>query len=166
MPIIVRDNRVEFAPCPEGLQQAICVDVEDLGEQTTPWGPKHQVRVWWQSENRNAENGGKRFLVSKKFTNSLHPKARLRGDLESWRGMKFSDKEVEGFDLEKLINSNCQILIQHNISDRGGIFANVQSIVPLGKGMTKFETEDYVRRQDRASANGGEKEVPDADPDF
>ena len=94
MSIIVKDSKVEFATCPEGLQQAICVDIEDLGKCQTPWGMKHQVRIWLQSENRNGENGNKRFLLSKKCTHSLNQKARLRGDLESWRGKKFSDQEV------------------------------------------------------------------------
>ena len=105
--------------------------------------------------------------MSKKYTHSLNQKARLRGDLETWLGRRLSEQEVEeGFDLEKMLNSNCQIQVQHNVSDKGNTFANIQTIVPLGKGMTKLEIEDYVRKQDRASTNGKEKEVPDVEPDF
>ncbi len=166
MAIIVKDNKGTFSTAPEGLQQAVCCDVEDLGEQQTPWGLKHQVRLWWQSENRNAENGNKRFLLNKKYTASLNEKARLRGDLEAWRGKKFTDQEIEGFDLEKLIDANCQIQIQHNVSDKGGTFANVNAIVPVGKGMTKLQIEDYVRKQDRTTSNGGGKGEPNANADF
>ena len=166
MSIIVKDTKGVFATASEGLQQAVCVDVEDLGEQNTPWGPKHQVRVWWQSEHRNTEDRNHRFLLSKKYTASLNEKARLRGDLESWRGRKFSESEIEGFDLEKLLDSNCQIQVQHNVSERGNTFANVNAIVPLGKDMPKMQVEDYTRRKDRASSNGGEKEVPNVEPDF
>ena len=45
-------------------------------------------------------------------------------------------------------------------------FANVIAIVPLGKGMTKLQVEEYTRKKDRASSNGGEKEVPDDEADF
>jgi hypothetical protein len=45
----------------------------------------------------------------------------------------------------------------HVLSDRGGLFANVQAVVPLGRGMTKLRpSEDYVRvcHRDAALMNG------------
>ena len=45
MGLIAKDNRKEFAQCPEGLTQAVCVDVVDQGLKETPNGLKHKVRV-------------------------------------------------------------------------------------------------------------------------
>ena len=151
MAIVAKDTRKEFTPAPEGLHQAVCVDVVDLGLQETPWGAKAKVRLVWQIEAVNPETG-KRFLVSSLFTLSLNEKARLRHLLEAWRGKKFSQGELGGFDLEKLLNANCQIQIVHALSDDGRIWANVQAAVPLGKGMTKMRAEDYVRVKDRTDA--------------
>jgi hypothetical protein len=54
------------------------------------------------------------------------------------------------------------------LTDRGGLFANVQAVVPLGRGMTKLRpSEGYVRVCDRqaASTNGtGAQDDADAVP--
>src|SRR3990167_2490369 len=97
-------------------------------------------------------------------------KANLRKHLEAWRGKKFTKEELDGFDVEKLLGVNCQLQVIHNLSDNGGTFANVQAIVPLGKGMVKIRpSEDYVRMVNRdpksgttatAGAPGDEDEAP------
>ena len=73
----------DFTPAPEGLQRAICADVVDLGMEESQWGAKHKVRVYWQLEERDED--GRRFIVVKKYTLSLHRKSSLCADLTSWR---------------------------------------------------------------------------------
>lgn len=168
MAILAKDTRKEFTPAPEGLHQAVCVDVVDLGMQDGQWGPKPKVRIVWQLDQANAETG-KRFTVSQQYTLSLNEKATLRHHLEAWRGKKFSPQELQGFDLEKLLGVNGQVQVVHALSDDGRIWANVQAIVPLGKGMTKMRGEEYMRVKDRTNkpddpaGNGGkpaEEDVP------
>lgn len=144
MPIVARDTRKEFTPAPEGLHQAVCVDVVDLGLQDTPWGSKQKVDLRWQIDQQNEETG-KPFLVTKRYTLSLNEKATLRQHLEAWRGKKFTQEELGGFDLERLLGVNGQVQVVHNLADDGRVFANVQAVVPLGKGMTKIRPQDYVR---------------------
>jgi hypothetical protein len=48
MPIMVRDNKKAFTPAPEGLHQAVCVDVVDLGLAEGPWGAKPTVELRWE----------------------------------------------------------------------------------------------------------------------
>ena len=48
------------------------------------------------------ETHGRRFDVARVYTLCLHERAALRKDLESWRGRKFTEQELDGFDLEKL----------------------------------------------------------------
>jgi hypothetical protein len=168
MAIMAKDTRKEFTPAPEGLHQSVCVDVVDLGMQDGQWGPKPKVRLVWQLDQVNPETS-KRFTVSQQYTLSLNEKANLRHHLEAWRGKKFSPQELQGFDLEKLLGVNGQVQVVHALSDDGRIWANVQAIVPLGKGMTKMRAEEYVRVKDRTdkpadpTANGGkpaEDDVP------
>jgi hypothetical protein len=91
---------------------------------------------------------GRPFIVQKRYTASLNEKATLRKELESWRGRPFTQEELDAFDLDKLIGANCQLNIQH-VTKEGKLYANVVSIVPLGKNMPKMESNDYVRVQDR-----------------
>lgn len=165
MPIMARDNRKEFTPAPEGLHQGVCVDVVDLGLQSTPWGEKQKVELRWQLDQVNAETS-KRFLVTKRYTLSLNEKAILRQHLEAWRGKRFTKEELEGFDLEKLLGVNCQLQVVHELSDQGRIYSNVQAIVPIGKGMTKMRGEEYVRVIDRQKAEAGPEVHSDDDVPF
>jgi hypothetical protein len=147
MPIIVKDNKKDFTPAPEGLQQAVCCDVIEMGEQPTPWGPKEKIEIRWQSSRYNSETQS-RYIISARYTASLHEKSNLRQHLESWRGKPFGEDEIEeGFDLEKLIGANCQIQVIHQESQKGRTYAKVQTIVAIMKG-PKIEVEDYVRQKD------------------
>ena len=164
MGIIIKDNQKEYTPAPEGLHQAVCVDVVDQGMQETPWGLKHKIQIRWQISERNSDTE-KRFMVVKGYTASLHKKSNLRQQLESWRGRKFTQKELEGFDVEKLVSINCQLQIAHSIADDSRVFANLQAIVPLGKDMVKLEPEEYERVKDRSEAPAQNTESETEEPE-
>jgi len=145
----------DFEPAPVGVWQAVCVDVVDLGMVETTWQgetkTKHMLRVVWQLEE--AMENGKPFIVASRYTASLHEKARLRADLEAWRGRAFTEAELAGFDVESVIGANCLINVTHRASEKTGkTFANVASIMPLRKGMEKLTGRDYVRVCDRTEA--------------
>jgi len=163
MPIIAREPESKFTPAPEGLHQAVCVDVIDLGLVETQWGQKLKVEIRWQLDVLN-EDTQKRFDIRARYTLSLSEKANLRKQLETWRGRKFSQEELQGFDLEKLIGVNCQLQVIHNLTDEGKTYANVQAIVPHNPRVPKIAPLDYVREKDRASQHGnGAATQPDAD---
>src|SRR5688572_23018431 len=94
---------------------------------------------------------GKPFLVRRRYTCSLHEKAALRGDLESWRGRAFTDQELQAFDLESLLGVNCLLNILHECRN-GSTYANVSSIMRLPKGMPAPTARDYTRMCDRPAA--------------
>lgn len=156
----VPDSKYVIAP--EGLHAAVCCDVIDCGQQQTPFGPKHKVELRWQlADSVDSEKGPQRPVVRQRYTNSLHEKARLRTMLEMWRGRKFSKEELQGFDLEKLTGASCQVQIIHHTTDEGSTYANVNTVIPLGKGMDKV-TSTYTREaQQQAQAEAG----PDYDDD-
>ena len=139
-----------FAPAPAGLHQGVCVDVVDMGILEVTFGGKtkkqHKVRLVWQIDEMRDD--GKRFILQKRYTLSLHEKANLRKELESWRGRRFTDDELKGFDLEKLIGVNAFINVVH-AENQGNTYANVASLVPLKKGMPAMAVQDYIRIKDR-----------------
>lgn len=140
----------EFPTAPAGTFAAVCVDVVDLGMIEVDWGGKkkrqHKIRIAWQIEE-NQENG-KPFLVSKRYTLSLHEKAALRKDLESWRGRAFTESELEGFDVEVLLGIGNYLCIVHTKKD-GKTWANISAIMRLPKGAQSPTQRDYVRVKDR-----------------
>lgn len=146
MPIYSRKPDSDFQLAPEGLFQAVCCDVIDLGMLETKWGKKHKVRFRWQIDER--DDNRKRFQIQQSFTNSLHEKASLRGMLKSWRGRDFTEEELMQFDLETVLKANCQINIVHAETEKG-TWANVSAIVPIVNGVNKITVEDYVRMCDR-----------------
>lgn len=149
MPIIAKArSNGNFEPCPAGLHQAVCVDVIDKGVLPGQFGEKHKIDVRWQVEQTMKD--GKPYMIQQRYTLSLNEKATLRHHLESWRGKPFTDQELAGFDLEKLIGANCQIVVIHRPGDQGKVWANVQTITPLGKGMKKLTPRDYTREPAKA----------------
>ena len=170
MAIYARKKEGEYSVAPEGLWPAVCVDVFDLGLQETPWGPQVKIEISWQLEERDPATK-RRYLISQRYTPSLHEKSRLRPMLEAWRGRKFTKDEEREFDIEKLLGVNCQLQVIHNIKDEGRIYANVQAVVPQSKGTLKLHPEEYVRRIDREKnyeghANGNGHVNQDADVPF
>jgi hypothetical protein len=110
MPVIVTGTET-YVPAPQGLHAAVCVGVIDRGIKETPWGKKPKVMLVWEIETR-MENG-RPFTIHKHYTRSLHEKSNLHKDLEAWRGKSFTPDEIAGFDLEKLLGTQCQVTVEH-----------------------------------------------------
>ena len=144
-------NSSTFKPCPAGVHQAVCADVVDMGILEVKWNnevkKQHKVRIVWQVEDVDPDNN-KPYIVQKRYTASLHEKAQLRKDLESWRGRAFTEAELHQFDLEVLLGVNAFINVVH-VSRDGKTYANVTAVMPLKKGMDKIATRDYTRVVDR-----------------
>lgn len=121
----------DFELVPAGLYVARCYRIIDLGTQTTNWMGKEKqskkVMLSWELLDDDVRmKDGRPFAVHKNYTASLGEKATLRADLESWRNKKFTDAELESFDLKNVLGAYCQIQVVH---DEEGKYANVQSIV-------------------------------------
>jgi len=181
MPILSKNNRKEFQAPPEGLYQAVCVDVTDLGLRPTRFGDKQQIDIRWMLGEVDDSTGqmhiklndtGYPFTIMGRYTNSMNEKSNLRKHIEAWRGRPFSSEEEKGleengFDLEKLIGANCQLQIVHNLADGGRVFANVQAIVSLDKRLPKLAVpKDYIRIQDRKTTNGDHPAAVEQDADI
>ena len=90
----------DFTPHPEGIFPAVCVDVIDLGPVTSTWEGQtktaNKLRIVFETEE--VGNDHKRMTVSKSFTASLHPKAKLTEFLGKWRGKPVADGAVRILD--------------------------------------------------------------------
>lgn len=133
-----------FTPAPEGVHDAVCVDVVDLGIIDGMWGAQPKIRLAWELEETMPD--GRRYIASKRYTPSLHEKATLAKDLRSWRGRPFTAEELAGFELDNVIGAPCKLLIQHDERD-GNVYANVVTVMKATKKLTP--SGDYVRVRDR-----------------
>jgi len=122
---------------PSGIQPAVCSKIFDLGRQVTEYNGErkiqHKVLFVWElaATMQSGQFQGKRFVVHKEYTASLHEKATLRKDLESWKGKSIpEDKVREGVDLEKFLKVPATLNIMHKTSKRGNEYAVVNGVMP------------------------------------
>jgi hypothetical protein len=127
---LVLESKVggDFKPHPEGIHPAVCVDVIDLGLVESEWQGQrrmvHKVRLVFESEQKTEE--GKNCIVTKTFTASLHPKAKLAEFLGKWRGRPVVPGE--SIDLAKLIGANCTLVISHQQNMVGRTYASIDAV--------------------------------------
>lgn len=153
MSVILKDK--EYAIPEEGLHDALCIDVEPIFDEPRSaefgGGIQSKTRVVWALASVD-DATGKQFVVSKKYTVSMHEKGNLAKDLTSWRGRPFNPAERQGFDLENLVLVPCRLLIVHNTSKTNGkTYANVEKVMKAEPGKPKVTLPAwFTRKKDRA----------------
>lgn len=166
MSLTLSHEQTIYEPIEAGNHIARCIQIVDLGTQAEKAFESEEikmnkkVRITWELPNEvktytDKESGEEKTrveLVGQEFKASLHEKAKLRKMLASWRGRDFTDEELKGFSLDKLIGVPCMINLTHTEKD-GKKYVNIAAITPLAKGMTcpdqvnesiKFEIENYT----------------------
>jgi hypothetical protein len=141
----------DFKPHVEGIHPAVCVDVIDLGLVETEFqGEKrlvNKVRIFFETEQRNEE--GKNCIITKTFTASLHPKARLAEFLSKWRGRPIVPGE--SIDLAKLIGANCTLVISHQQNMVGRTYASIDAVSKPTKRLVASGQYDPVAARQRVA---------------
>ena len=129
-----------FEMPPAGPVAARCNRLIDLGTQQSEYQgeTKTQRKLLLSWELAETRTDGDPHTISRRFGLSLHEKSALRGFLQAWRGRPFTDEELSGFDLRKLLNAPCLLNIVHT-ERNGKQYSNIQSVTPLPKGMTAPE---------------------------
>lgn len=150
MPIVVNINSgKDFEPVSEGVHAAVLADVVDKGIVETAFGPKPKVQFTYLTDE--ADESGNTKYVFQSFTASLHEKASLRKAVKAVRGGK--DIDGASFDVETLIGSQVQLVIQHNEGRDGKVYANVASILKP-KGPAVEIPSEFKRRKDKPAKDG------------
>jgi hypothetical protein len=140
----------------EGVVRAVCADVIDLGIRPGWEGkPTHKIALVFQIDE-NDDKDGKPLQVQQWFTLSMNDKANLKKFLESWRGKKFEMGEAGQFDLYKLVGAGALLTLVHGKpNQQNRVYANIQSISPMMKGMEPLQVRDYVRREPKDNQQNG-----------
>jgi hypothetical protein len=128
----------DFKSVEAGTYPARSFRLIDLGTQIGEYQGKpnkaHKVLIMWELPTElivGGELDGKPYSIGKFYTASLHEKAQLRKDLESWRGKVFTQEELEGFNLINILDKPCMLSIIHD--DKGR--AKISAIMKLPKGV-------------------------------
>lgn len=165
---------------PQGVHVARCVSVIDLGTQKIKFKDQekdvHQVRFEFELPNETYTFTDKETeeektwtrITGRNFTVSLNGKATLRKFLESWRGRKFTQEELDGFNLGKVLGKTCQLQIIH--SDDGK-YANIENALPLMKGIEVPESDREqlmfsIEEDEKGNPTGFDQDVFDKLPEW
>lgn len=144
MALIAQATQSNFKQVPPGMYMAICFRVIDLGTQKTQWQGKEKwsrkVMLQWELHGEDdtgeplTNDEGHPLSVSKRYTLSLGENAQLRQDLKSWRGRDFTQEELNGFDISKLLGVACMVNVAHDVKD-GNTYTNVASVTPVPRAL-------------------------------
>lgn len=164
---------------PPGTHIARCYQVIDLGTHQTEWKGKprkrHEIRISWELPLEKAvfqeDKGEQPFAVHRSYTLSLAEKADLRHDLDNWRGRPFTEQELEGFDVAKILGVACMVTVTH-VEKNGSTYANVTSVTAVPKGYpvpaainppVEFSLEDHDEAVFRALPEFLQKIIKESD---
>ena len=143
MPINV-SNKTKSDPVPAGTHHAVCYGVIAVGTQPSEkFTPRQKIIISFEipAERITIKDQDLPRGISKRYTLSLNEKSSLRKDLQSWRGKPFTQEELNGFDVSKVIGSNCLISVLH--ADRAGaIYADISGISALPRQMASVRPEN------------------------
>jgi hypothetical protein len=146
----------EYRPHPEGIHNAVCVDVIDLGMMKSEHQGRtkmvRKVRVVF--ETGELKDDGTPFTLVRTYTASLHPKARLAQCIEKWRGRPLAENEV--LDLRKLIGASAVLLISHNKRPDGSTGATIDAITKPVTKVTPSSKYNPVAAREKLAAWRGE----------
>lgn len=169
---------------PKGIHEAVICDVVDRGMVETEWKGEKQTKrkvsihflldkeipkKWTDpvsgDEIDTGPLAGRPFGLQLWATASLHPRAKLRGIIESVLDEKFDENEVFELDVEEaLLGKQVTVVITHNKSKKNGkTYANVDNVVPNEGGSVPVP-DDYVRFEDRDYDNDSGSGDDDDDP--
>jgi hypothetical protein len=147
MIIAKTESTSKFKPVPPGMHLARCYRIIDLGTQKKVWQGtesfKRQIMMQFEIHGEDDEGNpivtdkGDPMSISKNYTLSLHENARLRIDLESWRGAAFTAEESKGFDLTRVLGAWAMINVAKSLGDDGKEYTNINNINSVPSSIKK-----------------------------
>jgi len=156
MSLTIKEEKKEYKLIPEGLYEAKCISVVDLGEQETEYQGvtkyKNQVLLEWEipeiviEYEKDGEKKKFNQIVRKTYTANLGEKSNLRKDLNSWRGKAFTEEELKAFNLKNILGKDCNIQIIHET--KNDKTWNIINVLPVGKTHTPIAVENELKSFD------------------
>ena len=155
MGLTISSSGGDYENLEPGRYQATCYKLIDAGtrEESYQEGPlrkRHIVYIYWEvTAKQEVDDGeehwepitmddGRPFSASKKYTASLNENAALFKDLKSWRGKPFSEADLAGFELPKVlgVTAELEMVKQGKDSDK----VKVEGVYKPDGGMKKVDT--------------------------
>jgi hypothetical protein len=163
----------EFKPHPEGIHPAVCVDVMDLGLVEIEFQGQrkmvNKVKLVFESEQKTED--GINCTVSRNFTASLHPKAKLAEFLGKWRGRPVVPGET--IELARLIGASCTLVISHQQNLMGKTYASIDAVSKPTKKVTPSGTYDpaamrksFAEWKAKQAGQGGTSNIQHSTPNI
>lgn len=159
MPTMTKPEKTgTFEPCPEGMQQAILIDIVDCGwihdifkGEDKGWRP--YVKFVFASEKTREEDGKPFLIFDQKLAWTFNEKSKLYARLAAMLGKNELESMLEaGADIETLLGRNFLINVEHVTGKEDKIWANVGTIGPL---MASMQPLPYPDTCDRAQNREG-----------
>ena len=137
MGLKVKDRaKPKLPPVEPGVYIAVCIGVIDLGEQYSEKfkNYRNEVQFVWELVGEAVEVDGKQEprKLSRTFGVATGKKSSLRSFLGGWNGVQYSDEQFQELDLFGQAGRACQLSV---VLSETGEYANVDSVIPLPKGM-------------------------------
>lgn len=136
-------SRTQTDPCPTGSHPSRCVWLIDLGSREEQYqdNPPKDVRkillgFEFPTETKvfSPEKGEEPYLLTKKFTRSMHEKGNLRKFLSVWRGEPFTDDQAAKFDISTLLAAPALCSVSHDTRKADRTYANIDTAMRMPKG--------------------------------
>jgi hypothetical protein len=162
--VLVSNQNADFKPHPEGIHPAVCLDVIDMGLQETEFQGQrkmvNKLRLVFETEQKLED--GRNCTISKNFTASLHPKAKLAEFLGKWRGRPVVPGET--IDLGKLIGACCTIVVSHQQNQQGRTYAGIDAVSKPTKRLVPSGHYDPIATRQRIEEWKAKQAAPAAPP--
>ena len=140
-------HKSRWKPAPEGLHNAVVVDVIGDGNTFEPSASGcDEIRVVWEIEATQSD--GRRFTVTKIYPGANAFAKDFEAVLPADHPLVTGDTE----NVESIIGIPARVDLVHNRKRDGDTFAHVQSQLPARRTELK-PSEHYTRLKDRCPAN-------------
>ena len=104
----------DYQPVPQGTYDAICYKIVDAGTSMNKFqdevNKQHSIFIFWELPTCRTEDD-RPMSIFHKYRLSLRETAKLRSHLQSWRNKPFTEKELAGFDITKILGVTCKLTV-------------------------------------------------------
>ncbi len=150
--VIEKNSSMPFVQAPAGRYQAVCVDVVDEGMQPNTFKEgKLEPKISIAFQLNKLNDDGRRYLISRWFTFSLHEKASLSAFVCDFLEIPYAQLP-DTFDVETLIGRNVRMKIMQepkksNPQEMRAIIKTIEPWLPEDGAL--MASLDYKRKIDR-----------------
>lgn len=128
---------------PSGTHVARCYQIIHIGTIADSFQGEprmvNKVRIAFELPDCLAtfsnDKGEQPYSIGQDFTVSMHEKSALRKFVQTWLGKTMSDREANDFDISSLLGRDCMLTVMHKASNNGKVYANIQGVSSLMKGL-------------------------------